>query len=136
MVTKMTHASIFVHDQEEALKFYRDLLGMEIRADFGNEGFRWLSVGPKSQPGFEIVLMAAQENAALSSENAQRLREVLESGQMSIGVLESDDVLRDYEAWSKQGVRFAGTPSEDYGMVSVRVYDPSGNSFNLTQPRR
>jgi catechol 2,3-dioxygenase-like lactoylglutathione lyase family enzyme len=54
----MSHAAIFVLDQQEALEFYRDKLGFEVRTDATMDGgFRWLTVGPKDQPGFELILM-------------------------------------------------------------------------------
>jgi Glyoxalase/Bleomycin resistance protein/Dioxygenase superfamily len=97
-ILKLTHSSLFVHDQEEALKFYRDVLGMEVRADFTNGNFRWLTVGPTSQPDFELVLMATTENHALSADSAKAAQALLNSGQMSSGVFQTDDAMRDYEA--------------------------------------
>jgi catechol 2,3-dioxygenase-like lactoylglutathione lyase family enzyme len=130
---KLTHSSLFVHDQEEALKFYRDVLGMEVRADFTNGNFRWLSVGSASQPDFEIVLMATTENHALSAESARAAQTLLKSGQMSGGVFQTDDAMRDYEAWSGKGVEFTMKPTEQYGKISGNFKDPSGNSFTLQQ---
>lgn len=136
MITRMTHTSIFVHDQEEALKFYRDILGFEVRGDFNQGGFRWLTVGPKSQPDLEIVLMATTANPALSEESAQALQKLLKSGQMSIGVFETDDAMRDYEEWTKQGVAFLEPPIEQYGAISANVKDFSGNMFSLRQLKK
>ena len=136
MITRMTHTSIFVHDQEEALKFYRDILGFEVRGDFNQGGFRWLTVGPKSQPDLEIVLMATTANPALSEESAQALQKLLKSGQMSIGVFETDDAMRDYEEWTKQGVAFLEAPTEQYGAISANVKDFSGNMFSLRQLKK
>jgi len=57
MIEKMSHATIYVLNQDEALEFYRDKLGFEVRTDARMEGFRWLTISPKDQPGFEIILM-------------------------------------------------------------------------------
>jgi catechol 2,3-dioxygenase-like lactoylglutathione lyase family enzyme len=130
---KLTHSSLFVHDQEEALKFYRDVLGMEVRADFTNGNFRWLSVGSTSQPDLEIVLMATTENHALSADSAKAAQALLNSGQMSGGVFQTDDAMRDYEAWSAKGVEFTMKPTEQYGKIAGNFKDPSGNSFTLQQ---
>jgi catechol 2,3-dioxygenase-like lactoylglutathione lyase family enzyme len=130
---KLTHGSIYVHDQDQALKFYRDILGMEVRADFSNGDYRWLTVGSKSQPDLEIVLMAATENHALSAESAKALQTLLKSGQMSGGVLQTDDAMRDYQDWSQKGVEFIAKPTEQYGKISGILKDPSGNVFNLQQ---
>jgi catechol 2,3-dioxygenase-like lactoylglutathione lyase family enzyme len=134
MITRMTHTNIFVHDQEAALRFYRDILGMELRADFNQGGFRWLTVGPKGQPDFEIVLMAVAVSSGLSDDAARAIRELLQMGEMPIGVFQTDDAMRDYEAWSKQGVEFLEPPTEQFGSLSARVRDPSGNWFRLLQP--
>jgi catechol 2,3-dioxygenase-like lactoylglutathione lyase family enzyme len=132
---KLTHSSLFVHDQEEALKFYRDVLGMEVRADFTNGNFRWLSVGSTAQPDFELVLMATVENHALSAESAKAAQTLLNSGQMSGGVFQTDDAMRDYEEWNAKGVEFTMKPMEQYGKISGNFKDPSGNSFTLQQTK-
>jgi catechol 2,3-dioxygenase-like lactoylglutathione lyase family enzyme len=134
MITKINNTSVFVRDQDEALAFYRDILGMEVRTDYVNGDYRWLTVGLKSQPDFELVLMPVQENHELSAETVQHLHAVLETKQMALGVLVSDDVMRDYETWSAQGVQFAGPPSKQPWGTSVRAYDPSGNWISILEP--
>jgi catechol 2,3-dioxygenase-like lactoylglutathione lyase family enzyme len=133
MITRITHSCIFVHDQNEALRFYRDILGMEVRADFDQAGFRWLTVGPKGQPDFELVLLTAQASQALPEETALAIQALLKTGYISAGIFLSDDVMRDYEAWSKQGVEFPEPPVLQYGTISARVMDFSGNWFRLMQ---
>lgn len=135
MITRMTHSNIFVLDQDKALEFYRDLLGFEVRADFNQNGFRWLTVGPASQPDFELVLMAATTNRELSEASARAIQELLQSGQMSIGIFETDDALRDYQEWSAKGVEFVMPPTEQYGRISGRLKDNSGNTFALVQTK-
>ncbi|MHB1615504.1 MAG: VOC family protein, partial [Actinomycetes bacterium] len=56
MDLSISHCFLLVRDQDEALAFYRDVLGLQVRTDVAFEGMRWLTVGPGSQPGLEIVL--------------------------------------------------------------------------------
>ncbi|MFY9574248.1 MAG: VOC family protein, partial [Blastocatellia bacterium] len=58
MISRMSHATIYVIDQDQALEFYRDKLGFKVTTDVTMDGgFRWLTVAPQDQSGFEIVLM-------------------------------------------------------------------------------
>ncbi len=137
MVTRQSHTNVYVLDQDEALKFYRDILGMEIRTDMTLEnGFRWVTVGPKSQPDLEIVLMAVTPGPAMTAEVASQIRDLLEKGAMSIGVFDSDDVRRDYEEWSAKGVQFMQPPKEQFYGLEALVKDPSGNWFSLTERKK
>ena len=67
MITRLSHATIYVLDQDEALKFYRDKLGFEVRTDATmDSGFRWLTVSPKTQPELEIVKVTPRYYPELS----------------------------------------------------------------------
>ena len=75
---KIANAQLWVHDQDEALAFYTQKLGMEVRADvtlpeMGN--FRWLTVGPAGQPDVAIVLMAIPGPPVMDAETAEQIRE-------------------------------------------------------------
>ena len=86
MITKMSHATVYVLNQQEALEFYTNKLGFEVRTDATMEGgFRWLTVGPKDQPDFEIILMEPspgfmldEATSALDSESEALVREALD----------------------------------------------------------
>lgn len=81
MITRLSHATIYVLDQEEALKFYRDKLGFEVHTDMTmDNGFRWLTVHPKGQPDLEIILMAVTESPMFPKERVAQLRQLIESG--------------------------------------------------------
>ena len=137
MVTRQSHSNIYVLDQDEALKFYRDILGMEVRTDMTLEnGFRWVTVGPKAQPDLEIVLMAVKPGPAMSEEVCAKIRDLLNNGNMGIGVFESDDLRRDYEEWSKKGVQFIQPPKEQFYGLEALVKDPFGNWFSLGERKR
>src|SRR5688572_7832960 len=122
MIQKLSHATVHVLDQDRALRFYRDQLGFEVRTDATMGAFRWLTVGPKSQPELEIILMTAAT-----------MRELVTKGTFGIGVFETADVRGDYEELKRKGVQFASPPTErPYGVECV-VKDSEGNWFSLTQ---
>ncbi len=125
MIQRLSHATAYVSDQEEALAFYRDKLGFEARNDVTMEGFRWLTVSPKGQPDFDIVLFPA----------SPEIRELVEKGTtLGVGVFETDDIHGDYERLTKEGVEFTSPPEErDYGGVDTGFKDNSGNYFSLRQ---
>ena len=107
MITRQSHTNVYVLNHDEALKFYRDILGFEVRTDMTLEnGFRWVTVGPRTQPDLELVLMEVKPGPPMSAETAEQIKALLSKGAFGIGVFESDDVQRDYQEWSKQGVQF------------------------------
>src|SRR5262245_29717150 len=98
MITRRSHATIYVLDQDEALKFYRDKLGFEVRMDATmDNGFRWLTVGPKTQPDLQIVLMKVQEGFMFDAEKVAMLKKLIQGGVMGAGVLEIGNYLRTYK---------------------------------------
>ncbi|WP_027893620.1 VOC family protein [Calidithermus chliarophilus] len=137
MVTRQSHTTIYVLDQDKALEFYQGILGLEVRTDMRMEqGFRWLTVGPKAQPDLEIVLMPVQAGPAMDAETAERIRGLLEKGAMGVGVFETDDIHRDYAEWSAKGVHFVSPPKEQFYGIEALVRDNSGNWFSLTQRKK
>ena len=139
MIQRQSHSTVYVTDQKEALEFYRDRLGFEVRSDLPmNEtgDIRWVTVSPKGQPDLEIVLMPITPGPVLDAETAEEMKALVSSGALGIGVFETDDVRADHERLKKQGVEFLSPPSEGpYGTEAV-VRDNSGNWFSLTQRRR
>jgi predicted enzyme related to lactoylglutathione lyase len=135
MIRRMSHATVFVGNQDEALKFYRDKLGFEIRTDAKvSDEFRWLTVGPRDQPDFEIVLMEPNPGMLMDEATAAQLRSIMEKGVLGAGVFNTDDCRATYEELKSKGVVFVSEPSErPYGIEAV-FKDNSGNWFSLTQP--
>jgi uncharacterized glyoxalase superfamily protein PhnB len=135
---RLANAQVWVHDQDEALAFYTQKLGMEVRADvtvpeMGN--FRWLTVGPADQPDVAIVLMAIPGPPVMDEETQQQVRDLVAKGFAGTIFLTTDDAHRSYEELRSRGVEFTEEPSEyPYGIDSG-FRDPSGNSFRLTQVR-
>ena len=134
MIQRQSHSTIYVIDQDEALEFYRDMLGFEVRTDLPmTDDLRWVTVSPKGQPDLEIVLMQIAPGPALSEETAEEMKVLVRSGALGIGVFETDDVHGDYERLSKQGVEFFSPPEEQFYGIEALVRDNSGNWFSLTQ---
>jgi catechol 2,3-dioxygenase-like lactoylglutathione lyase family enzyme len=136
MIRRQSHSTIYVIDQEEALEFYRDKLGFEVRTDMPmtEEGsVRWLTLSPKGQPDLEIVLMPIAPGPAFSAETAEEMKALVKRGALGIGVFETDDIYGDHERLSKQGVEFVTPPREQFYGIEAIVKDNSGNWFSLTQ---
>ena len=133
---KLTHVQVWVHDQDEALAFYTDKLGMELREDvtvpeMGN--FRWLTVGPAGQPDIAVVLMAIPGQPVMDSETAGQVRELMGKGFAGTIFLTTDDVHASFRELKGRGVEFVDEPFEQPYGIDAGFRDPSGNSFRLTQ---
>jgi catechol 2,3-dioxygenase-like lactoylglutathione lyase family enzyme len=135
MIQRMSHATVFVANQDEALEFYRDKLGFEVRTDAKvSDDFRWLTVGPKDQPDFEIVLMEPKPGMLMDEATATQLRAIMEKGVLGAGVFNTDNCQATYEELKGRGVEFVSEPAQrPYGTEAV-FKDNSGNWFSLTQP--
>jgi uncharacterized glyoxalase superfamily protein PhnB len=137
-MTRIANAQLWVHDQDEALAFYTEKLGMEVRADvtlpeMGD--FRWLTVGPAEQPDIAITLMAIPGPPVMDAETAEQVRSLMGKGFAGTVFLTTDDVQASYEELSARGVEFTEKPEERPYGIDSGFRDPSGNSFRLTQVR-
>ena len=135
MIRKMSHATIFVNNQAEALEFYRDKLGFRVHTDaMVNEDFRWLTMCTDDEPNFEIILMEPKPGMLMDEATSQQLRSIMSKGVLGAGVFNTDDCRGTYEELKAKGVRFISEPAErPYGIEAV-FQDNSGNWFSLTQP--
>ena len=135
MIRKMSHATIFVANQEEALNFYREKLGFQVHTDaMVGEHFRWLTLNVPDQPDFEIVLMEPKPGMLMDEATATQLRDLLAKGVLGAGVFNTDDCRGTYEELKSKGVVFLSEPTErPYGIEAV-FKDNTGNWFSLTQP--
>jgi uncharacterized glyoxalase superfamily protein PhnB len=135
---KLANTQLWVHDQDEALAFYTQKLGMEVRADvtlpeLGN--FRWLTVGPANQPDVAIALMAIPGAPVMDADTAEQVKNLVSKGFAGTIFLTTDDAHAAYEELKGRGVEFTEQPEErPYGIDSA-FRDPSGNSIRLTQTR-
>jgi catechol 2,3-dioxygenase-like lactoylglutathione lyase family enzyme len=135
MIRKMSHATIFVNNQDEALDFYRDKLGFKVHTDaMVGADFRWLTVNAPDQPDFEIILMEPKAGMLMDEPTATQLREIMNKGVLGAGVFNTHDCRATYEELKSKGVVFVSEPAErPYGIEAV-FKDNSGNWFSLTQP--
>lgn len=135
---RIANAQLWVQDQDEALAFYTDKVGLEVRADvtvpeLGN--FRWLTVGPAGQTEVSIVLMAIPGPPVMDADTAEQVRALMAKGFAGTIFLTTDDVQSSYEELKGRGVDFVEQPEErPYGIDSA-FRDPSGNNIRLTQVR-
>jgi uncharacterized glyoxalase superfamily protein PhnB len=127
---------LWVHDQDEALAFYTEKLGMEVRqdvtlAELGN--FRWLSVAPPGQEDIAIVLMPIPGPPVMDEDTADQVRSLMAKGFAGTVFLETDDCQASYEELAGRGVEFAETPERRPYGIDSGLRDPSGNHLRLTQ---
>jgi uncharacterized glyoxalase superfamily protein PhnB len=133
---KIANAQLWVHDQEEALAFYTEKVGMEVRADvtlpeMGD--FRWLTVGPPGQEDISIVLMAIPGPPVMDSATAEEVRNLMAKGFAGTVFLTTDDCQASYEELKARGVEFTEAPEERPYGIDSGFRDPSGNSLRLTE---
>lgn len=134
MISKMSHAAIFVLNQQAALEFYRDKLGFEVRTDATMDGgFRWLTVGPKNQPGFEIILMEPSPGFMFDEATANQIRDLVQGGKLGAGVFDTPNCRAAYEELKAKGVEFISPPEEQSWGIGAVFKDNSGNWFSLSE---
>jgi uncharacterized glyoxalase superfamily protein PhnB len=135
---KIANAHMWVNDQDEALEFYTQKLGMEVRIDatmpeMGN--FRWLTVGPAGQPDVSIVLMAIPGPPIMDADTAEQVRTLMAKGFAGTVFLTTDDCQASYEELKGRGVEFTEPPEDRPYGIDSGFRDPSGNSIRITQVR-
>ena len=135
---KIANAQLWVQDQEEALKFWTEKVGFEVRADvtlpeMGD--FRWLTVSPAGQEDISIVLMAIPGAPLMDDETGQQVRDLMAKGFAGAVFLTTDDCRASYEELKARGVEFTEEPEERPYGIDCGFRDPSGNAFRLTEVR-
>jgi catechol 2,3-dioxygenase-like lactoylglutathione lyase family enzyme len=133
---KIANAQLWVHDQDEALAFYTDKVGMEVRSDATLPeipGFRWLTIAPRGQEDVAITLMAIPGAPVMDEQTGNEVRNLVSKGFAGTVFLTTDDVRRDYEEMKARGVEFTEEPEERPYGIDCGFRDPSGNSLRLTQ---
>lgn len=144
MITKFSHNTLFVLDQQKAFDFYVNKLGFKVNTDamMGN-GYRWLTVNPPQQPDLEIVLMdilhesmlkSEQSPEGLDQESLDAFKVLLTKGIMGAGVMHTTDCRATYEELKAKGVQFKGEPKQQFYGTEVVMFDGCGNWFSVTQP--
>jgi len=136
MLKQLTNVTVWVHDQDEALAFYTEKLGMELRddvtvAEMGN--FRWLTVGVPGQTDVAIVLMAVPGPPVFDAETQAQLQALVAKGAAGGLFFATDDVRSTYEELKARGVEFQQEPTEQPYGIDAGFRDPSGNQMRMAQ---
>jgi catechol 2,3-dioxygenase-like lactoylglutathione lyase family enzyme len=136
MLKSLTTVQVWVHDQDEALAFYTEKLGMELRDDvtlpeLGN--FRWLTVGIPGQNDVAITLMAVPGPPVFDAETSTKIKELMAKGASGGLFFATDDIKATYEELKGRGVEFQQEPTEQPYGVDAGFRDPSGNSMRVAQ---
>ena len=129
-------AQLWVHDQDEALRFYTEKVGLEIRQDvtvpeMGN--FRWLTVGPPQQDDIAIVLMAIPGPPLMDADTERQVRDLVAKGFAGTVFLSTEDCRASYKELVARGVEFTEEPEDRPYGVDAGFRDPSGNNIRLTE---
>jgi catechol 2,3-dioxygenase-like lactoylglutathione lyase family enzyme len=135
MLNQLANVQVWVNDQEEALAFYTEKLGFEVREDvtvpeLGN--FRWLAVGVPGQD-VAIVLMAVPGAPVFDDETRQQILDLLSKGAAGGLFFTTEDCRASYEELAARGVEFTQEPTEQPYGVDAGFRDPSGNQFRMVE---
>jgi catechol 2,3-dioxygenase-like lactoylglutathione lyase family enzyme len=136
MITRLNVTAVMVLDQNEALDFYVNKLGLEVGQDIKQGPFRWLTVHVPGDPGAEIFL--EEPGPPLHDEaTAAQLRELISKGAMGGLVLQTDDARGLYETLKARGVTdFTQEPTDHFYGTDMGIRDPFGNAIRILQPAR
>ncbi len=127
---KIKLTSLYVDDQEKALRFYTEILGFAKKSDFSNGPYRWLTVASPEQPdGTELQLAPNDNPAAKTYQQA-----IFQQGQPAANFF-TDDLKGDYERIKARGAEFAMPPTNTAGSTIAKLNDTCGNLIQLTQLR-
>jgi catechol 2,3-dioxygenase-like lactoylglutathione lyase family enzyme len=136
MLKSLTTVNVWVQDQDEALDFYTEKLGLELRNDvtlpeMGN--FRWLTVGVPGQDDVAIVLMTVPGPPVFDEETAAKLRDLVAKGAAGGLFFNTDDIDGTYEQLKDRGVEFSQEPTDQPYGRDAGFRDPSGNQMRVAQ---
>jgi catechol 2,3-dioxygenase-like lactoylglutathione lyase family enzyme len=127
------HASFLpVDDPDEALAFYRDALGFEVRNDVGRGKMRWITVGPPNQPQTSIVLHPPTADPGLTDDERRTIAELMAKGSFGIIVLGTSDLENTFERVQASGAEVVQEPTDQpYGVRDCAFRDPAGNMVRI-----
>jgi catechol 2,3-dioxygenase-like lactoylglutathione lyase family enzyme len=132
VITALSHTTIWVLDQDEALEFYTQKLGFEVNTDATMDDFRWLTVSAPGQPDYELVLLVPGA-PMMDEQSAEQLEALVAKGALGASAFETDDCRATYEELSGRGVTFLSEPTERFYGIEATFRDNSGNWFSMTE---
>jgi predicted enzyme related to lactoylglutathione lyase len=128
---KIKLTSVYVDDQDKALRFYTEVLGFAKKADFSNGPFRWLTVASPEEPNGTELQLALNNNPA-----AQAYQQALFQQGQPAAMFFTDDVKGDYERIKSRGAEFTMAPTDVTASIIATLNDTCGNLIQLTQLKR
>ncbi|WP_039824007.1 VOC family protein [Nocardia testacea] len=129
----LSHIGVLVGDQQEALEFYRDVIGLEVRADLPLGPLRWVTVGPAGQPGIEFILETP--SMVPDPEQSAEAQRRLAAGAHGTLIFVTDSVDQTFARLRDAGVRVTQEPADQvYGVRDCGFADPWGNFLRFSQP--
>jgi catechol 2,3-dioxygenase-like lactoylglutathione lyase family enzyme len=136
MLKRLTNVNVWVHDQDEALAFYTEKLGMEVREDvtvpeLGN--FRWLTVGVPGQDDVALALMAVPGPPVFDDETRAAIETLVAKGAAGGLFFATEDCRATFEELRAKGVEFSQEPTEQIYGIDAGFRDPSGNQMRMAQ---
>ena len=128
---KIKVTTLYVDDQEKALRFYTDTLGFVKKNDFSQGPYRWLTVASPEEPDGTELQLALNNNPA-----AKSYQEAIFKQSQPAAMFFTDDVKRDYERIKARGAEFTMPPTDVTGSTIAMLKDTCGNLIQLTQLQR
>jgi predicted enzyme related to lactoylglutathione lyase len=136
MDIKLSHTFLPVEDPEESVKFYRDVVGLEVRMDVGSGKMRWVTVGSPAQPEVDIVLNPPYANPNMSAEDNSAVADLMAKGLYASVVFWTDDLDATFERIEGTGADVLQEPTDQpYGVRDCAFRDPAGNTVRFTQTK-
>jgi catechol 2,3-dioxygenase-like lactoylglutathione lyase family enzyme len=136
VIKQISHVNVWVDNQDEALAFYTDKVGFEVREDLTLAelgGFRWLTVGPTGQPDVALALIQIIGPPVFDADTEQQLRSLVAKGAVGAVFVATDDVRSTYEELKGRGVPFTSEPTQQPYGIDAEFQDPAGNRIRVVQ---
>jgi predicted enzyme related to lactoylglutathione lyase len=128
---KIKLTSVYVDDQDKALRFYTDILGFTKKSDFSNGPYRWLTVASPEEPNGTELQLALNNNPA-----AKAYQQAIFQQSQPAAMFFTDDVKADYERLKSRGAEFTMPPTDVTASIIAMLKDTCGNLIQLTQLTR
>jgi catechol 2,3-dioxygenase-like lactoylglutathione lyase family enzyme len=137
MIKAITYATLWVDDQDVAIAYYTEKLGLELREDVSVPelgGFRWVSVGVPGQD-VSLALLTVPGPPVFEEETQRLVKELLARGVAGGVMFGTDDARGTYEELKARGVEFQHEPTEQPYGIDTGIRDPFGNQMRIVQPK-